>query len=264
MRPKKSLGQHFLTNPSICKRIVEACQIAPDDEVLEIGPGRGALTGLLRQKTDHLHLAEKDEFLAAQFIEKGIVASAQVWIGDVLTYLLDESRSWIVVGNLPYNVSLPIIFHFMTHATAVRRMIFMVQKEVADRLASPPGSKAYGIPSVCLQAEAKLRRLFDVGPGNFFPPPTVDSSVIEIIPHASPFTTEDERRRFAAIVKQAFSARRKTIANTLPQYRDLFSQLGLTGKERAEVLSVERYLQLLNINESKKESKGMPMACPHG
>lgn len=234
---KKSLGQHFLTNSRVSERIAKACRIDTDDFVLEIGPGRGALSRYLTRYTAHLYAIEKDRHLAKT------LEIPHLEIGDALDYRLDPAHRWIVTGNLPYNVSVPLIFHFLEQAPLITRMVFMVQKEVALRLAAPHGSKIYGIPSVLVQAEANVRSLFHIGPGNFTPKPKVDSTVIEITPKSSPFKTNDDRERFRAIVKQAFSQRRKMIANTLGNYRSYFLELGLTGKERAEELPLALFLK---------------------
>ena len=227
--------------------MVAACAIAPSDYVVEIGPGRGALTAHLRPKTEHLFLVEKDEALAARLPEQFDLPAAQVWVGDAMAYVPDPQHRWIVAGNLPYNVSLPIIFHWMDYAPLITHMVVMVQKEVGLRLAAASGSKIYGIPSVLLQAEAEVALLFHVGPGNFFPPPKVDSSVIRITPKASPFKSAAERACFAGLVKHAFANRRKMIANTLAPYRDRFAEVGLSGKERAEALSVATFIRLAKL-----------------
>lgn len=240
---KKSLGQHFLTNPHVSERIAMVCRITSDDFVLEIGPGKGALTQQLARYTQHLYAVEKDRHLATALS----TPVAELSIGDALDYRLDPAHHWIVTGNLPYNISVPIIFHFLDQANHIKRMIVMVQKEVALRLAAAHGSKVYGIPSVVLQAEADVRLLFHIGPGNFSPKPKVESTVIEIVPRASPFKSEEERTRFRTLVKQAFSQRRKMIANTLSRYRFSFEQFGLTGKERAEELSLDTYLALAHV-----------------
>lgn len=247
-RPKKSLGQHFLVNPRVAKRIVEACAITSEDYVLEVGPGKGALTEHLVRQTSNLFAVEKDEEAAAKLSER-FFFKKEMTVGDALAYILNPRYRWIVVGNLPYNVGLPILFHFLDQARHVKRMIFMLQKEVAERLAAKPGGKNYGIPSVLLQAEAEVRLLFHVGPGNFAPPPKVDSSVIEIIPTPSPFVDAAERTRFAALVKRAFATRRKMIGNTLAGYRDRFAACGLSGKERAEDLAIRDFLTLMRTDE---------------
>ncbi len=233
----------------MARRIAEFSGVGPDDWAFEIGPGRGALTRHLAPRTSELYGVEKDEALAAGLVARGLFSKDRLTTGDFLEHPLSAfslpSRPGIVVGNLPYNVSVPIIFHVMEDKARVKRAVFMVQREVGLRLAAEPGSKAYGIPSVLLQAEARVERGFLVKRTHFNPPPKVESIVIALTPQATPFKDETEKKAFATLVKQAFSARRKVIANTIPAYRPLFATAGLSGRERPEEISLAGYLALM-------------------
>ena len=187
-RAKKSLGQDFLRHPQTAERIVALAHLTSDDTVLEIGPGRGALTPFILEKTDHALFIEKDEVLADDLKMRFSLDDNQLIIGDACEFRLPIDQKYVVIGNLPYNVATQIIFHMMEQKEQISRMIVMVQKEVALRFAAAHGSKIYGIPSVLLQAEARVRLLMTLAPTQFIPAPKVDSSVIEITPIASPIS----------------------------------------------------------------------------
>jgi 16S rRNA (adenine1518-N6/adenine1519-N6)-dimethyltransferase len=221
--PKRSLGQNFLTNPATVARIVAALEAGPDDPVVEIGPGRGALTQALAALGGPLVLVEKDdalaEALAARFAAEPRV---RVVCGDAT--LLDPDalvpagpRRARVVGNLPYNAGGPILFHWLLARDRLERLVFMMQKEVAVRLAAPPGDREFGAASVLVQCRARVRRLFDVSPGCFFPRPNVVSSVVRLdpAPPGDPAAAAGDEPAFQALVHALHAQPRKTAANSL-------------------------------------------------
>ena len=219
VRAKKRLGQHFLHDPAVLRRLVGA--IAPEraDRMVEIGPGLGALTRLLVERLDRLDVVELDRELATtlpsrlEHSERVVVHTA-----DALEFdfggLAAGSGSLRVVGNLPYNVSTPLLFHLLEFGGALKDLHVMLQREVVERMTARPGGKEYGRLTVMLAAAARCDALFDVGPGAFTPPPKVWSTVVRIAPRAPDFAIAD-RARFAALVTRLFSMRRKTLARAL-------------------------------------------------
>lgn len=249
---KKALGQHFLADPHYIERIVQAVDPHPDDMLVEIGPGQGALTLPLLRRHPRLTVIEFDRDLV------GPLAAAAAPLGelnilhrDVLTVdltALAAGRRLRLVGNLPYNISSPILFHALAHAAAVQDMVFMLQKEVVERMAAAPGSKIYGRLSVMLQAHCQVAPLFSVPPGAFRPPPKVDSAVVRLQPRAAEHVGIDDPARFAALVKAAFGQRRKTLRNALSGLCDvaLLEAAGIRPDARAEQLAVADFVRLAN------------------
>ncbi|HEY9181676.1 MAG TPA: 16S rRNA (adenine(1518)-N(6)/adenine(1519)-N(6))-dimethyltransferase RsmA [Gammaproteobacteria bacterium] len=220
MRAKKRLGQHFLHDPAVIRRLVDAIRPRHDDTMVEIGGGPGALTAPLVEKLDRLHVVEVDRELAAAL--PGRVAHPErlvVHAEDALRFdfgaLATEPRSLRVVGNLPYNISTPLLFHLSSFGNAIKDLHVMLQREVVERMTASPGGKAYGRLTVMLGLWAKCEVCFHVGPGAFSPPPKVWSTVVRLTPHESaPFVVRD-RQRFAALVAHLFSMRRKTLGRAL-------------------------------------------------
>jgi 16S rRNA (adenine1518-N6/adenine1519-N6)-dimethyltransferase len=254
---KKHLGQHFLHDRAIVEKIVLAVNPQPGDRLVEIGPGQGAITFPLLKKHGTLTAIEFDRDLIAplaaaarEFGELRIVS------GDVLgvdfTSLAadgqDASAQIRLVGNLPYNLSSPILFHALDHAAAIRDMHFMLQKEVVDRMAAAPGSKVYGRLSVMLQAYCTVTPLFMVPPGAFRPPPKVDSAVVRLLPRAPDSIGIDDPKRFAHVVRAAFGQRRKTLRNALHGVADseMIEAAGLRPDARAEQVEVAGFIRLAN------------------
>src|SRR5262249_13884366 len=216
---KKRLGQHFLHDPAVLRRIVGAIAPAADDRIVEIGPGRGALTRLLLERVERLDVVEIDRELAASLPDTvGNPDKLVVHTGDALDFdfasLAAGPGSLRVVGNLPYNVSTPLLFHLLEFRDAIRDLHVMLQREVVERMTARPGGKDYGRLTVMLAAAARCDALFDVGPGAFQPPPKVWSTVVRITPRAPDFAIPDATR-FAALVPHLFSMRRKTLARSL-------------------------------------------------
>ena len=250
---KKHLGQHFLHERRVVEKIVLAVDPKPGDRLVEIGPGQGAITFPLLQRHGSLTAIEFDRDLLAP-----LAAAAEghgeltLLPGDVLgvdfTALAAGGRLRLV-GNLPYNLSSPILFHALDHAAAIRDMHFMLQKEVVDRMAAPPGSKVYGRLSVMLQAYCSVTPLFSVPPGAFRPPPKVDSAVVRLVPRAPEDIGVDDQARFAAVVRAAFGQRRKTLRNALSGVADAaaIEAAGLDPGDRAERIPVEGFVRLANL-----------------
>lgn len=219
VRAKKRLGQHFLHDPAVLRRLVGAVAPAPADRMVEIGPGRGALTRLLLEPLDQLDVVEIDRELAASLPgnvgnpEKLVVHTADALDFDFGSLAAGPS-SLRVVGNLPYNVSTPLLFHLLEFRDAIRDLHVMLQREVVERMTARPGGKDYGRLTVMLAVAARCDALFDVGPGAFQPPPKVWSTVVRITPRAPDFPIAD-RARFAALVAHLFSMRRKTLGRAL-------------------------------------------------
>jgi 16S rRNA (adenine1518-N6/adenine1519-N6)-dimethyltransferase len=220
VRAKKRLGQHFLHDPAVVRRLVDAIRPQPGDTMVEIGGGPGALTIPLNEKLERLHVVEIDRELAAELParvtrpERLVVHEA-----DALTFdfgaLAVGPRSLRVVGNLPYNISTPLLFHLLRFRSAIKDLHVMLQREVVERIVARPGGKDYGRLTVMLALWARSEVCFDIGPGAFTPPPRVWSTVVRITPHVSPPFSVADHERFAEIVALLFSMRRKTLARTL-------------------------------------------------
>lgn len=218
-RARKRFGQHFLHDRTVIHRIVSALDAGPADRVIEIGPGLGALTEPLLATGADLTVIELDRDLAARLRAAHPSSSLTVIEADALKVDLVElaagQTGLRIVGNLPYNITTPLIFHLLGAIEVIRDLHVMVQKEVADRLAAGPGDKAYGRLSVMVAARVTVTREFNVGPGAFNPPPRVDSSVISLRPHDSPPADIPDPAAFSLIVREAFSQRRKTLRRSL-------------------------------------------------
>ena len=252
---KKHLGQHFLHERGIIEKIVLAVNPQPGDRLVEIGPGQGAITFPLLDRHHALTVIEFDRDLIAPLTAAARAHGELTVIHrDVLevdfTALAAEGDGQIrLVGNLPYNLSSPILFHALDHAAAIRDMHFMLQKEVVDRMAAAPGSKVYGRLSVMLQAYCAVTPLFKVPPGAFLPPPKVDSAVVRLVPRAPESIGVADPRRFAQVVRAAFGQRRKTLRNALNGVADtaLIEAAGLRPAARAEQIDVAGFVRLANI-----------------
>ena len=255
---KKHLGQNFLHERSVVDRIVLAVDPRPGDRIVEIGPGQGALTLPLLDRHGALTAIEFDrdllEPLTAAAKSHGDLTLINSDVMNVdFTALAGGSQASDqhirLVGNLPYNLSSPILFHALDHAAVVRDMHFMLQKEVVDRMAAGPGSKVYGRLSVMLQAYCTVTALFKVAPGAFRPPPKVDSAVVRLVPHPRGQVGIDDPRRFADIVRAAFGQRRKTLRNALSSVcaTDEIVRAGIDPQSRAEQLAVADFIALANL-----------------
>jgi 16S rRNA (adenine1518-N6/adenine1519-N6)-dimethyltransferase len=253
--PRKSLGQNFLQDPNIINKIVASLGITKNDAVVEIGPGRGALTDLIIPQAGHTHLIEFDRDLVIHWQDRASsVANLTVHGVDVMRFDLHEiiktsERKIKVIGNLPYNISSPVLFHLMHYAEHIEHQVVMLQKEVVERMASEPGSKQYGRLSVMLQQRYHIENLFKVPPTAFFPAPKVDSAIARLTPLTTiPFPV-DNQADFEKTVKQAFSMRRKTLRNNLKGSIDSeqIESLGIDPGARAETLGVADFAALSNL-----------------
>lgn len=250
--PRKRFGQHFLVSPGIIRKIVAAIDPRPTDTVVEIGPGLGALTAPLLEKLDHLHVVEIDRDLVARLESRFPPERLTIHEGDALQFdfsVLKREGPLKIVGNLPYNISSPLLFHLVAFADKVAEMHFMLQKEVVDRLVAAPGSSAYGRLSVMLQYRFQMERLFCVPPGAFDPPPKVDSAVVRMIPKklGAGETARDETL-LGQLVAAAFSQRRKMLRNALQGFggEALLAAQDIDPTARAETLAVADYVRLSN------------------
>jgi 16S rRNA (adenine1518-N6/adenine1519-N6)-dimethyltransferase len=233
--PRKRFGQHFLHEKRVVARIVEAINPAPDDFIIEIGPGEGVLTGPLLEKASRLEVIELDRDLAAALAER--FPNLPVHCGDALEVDFAQFPAGMrIVGNLPYNISTPLLFHLARTASSVRDMHFMLQLEVVDRMVAAPSTEAYGRLSVSLQSKFRMQKLFKVAAGAFRPPPKVESAVVRMEPLDWPLPIDEN------LLRRAFSARRKTLRNALPGVD--FEAAGIDPKLRPENLSPEDYARL--------------------
>src|SRR5512132_3291472 len=252
---RKSLGQHFLNDRRILGRIADALQLHGTETVLEIGPGRGALTDILAERAGRLIAIEYDRALADllrhRYAKRGNVLIAEA---DVLEASLGELAAgpYVLVGNVPYYITTPILVHALTPPRA-ERSVYLVQKEVAQRLSAPPGGKEYGALTVNVAALARAETLFGVAAGAFSPPPKVESAVVRITPLAEPLVTADEENRFRVLVQSAFGMRRKQmrrVVRTLysldaEQADELLARARIEPEVRPETLSVEQFVGLM-------------------
>jgi 16S rRNA (adenine1518-N6/adenine1519-N6)-dimethyltransferase len=237
LRPRKRWGQHFLCDPGVARRIVEAADLDPHGVALEIGPGLGALTEELARRVGHLYLVEIDRALAARLAAQYAGhPHVHVIAGDALALSLAEvvgGAEFSVVANLPYNVASPVVFRLLELRDRVRRAVLMLQKEMAARLAAKPGGHDYGAASVLVQAVAEVRTLFTVSRRSFLPPPEVDSVVIELRPSREPRVELGDTPSFRAVVRAAFGQRRKMLRNALA---GLAAERGLDAGGLAQAL----------------------------
>lgn len=246
--PRKRFGQNFLQNKHIIDELLRAINPQADDNVLEIGPGLGALTQPLLRHLKQLTAVEIDTDLHHFLVNLPIAqGKLNVISADALTVDYSLFGSHLrVVGNLPYNISTPLLIHLLGYASSIEDMHFMLQKEVVDRMAAGPGTKAYGRLSVMLQYHCEVEHLFDVPPEAFDPQPKVDSAVVRLIPYRdSPFEPVDVEQ-LERIVASSFAMRRKTLTNNLKGIISVgeLSALGIDGSRRPEQISVAEYVQL--------------------
>lgn len=256
-RARKRFGQNFLSDPNIVRKIVDAIRPLPDDLMVEIGPGLGALTEPLLERLEHLHVVEIDRDLIARLHQRWTPERLTMHQGDALKFdfgaLTTDGRALRIVGNLPYNISTPILFHLAQCADKVRDMTCMLQKEVVMRMVAEAGSEAYGRLSVMLQYRFHMERLFDVPPGAFRPAPKVMSSIVRMIPLPAEQLGARDEALLGEVVAAAFGQRRKTLRNTLRNYLGEadFAALGIDPGLRAERLAVADYVAIANYLADK-------------
>lgn len=262
---RKSLGQHFLNDQRILQRIVDALELRGDETVVEIGPGRGSLTALLVPAARRLVLIEYDRMLAQRLRERyADTPSVTVVEADVLSVQLGDAAGggpFVLVGNVPYYITTPILFHAL-EPPRPERAVYLVQREVADRIVAAPGSDDYGALSVNVQGFAHARRLFRVAPGSFEPPPKVESAVVRIDPRPDPVVNADVEPRFRRFVQDAFGMRRKQMRRVLRSLWNLDAEsadallagAGIDPTARPETLSPEAFAALVTSGGSSARS----------
>ncbi len=251
-RARKRFGQNFLHDPYSISRILEAVSPQPGERLVEIGPGRGAITADLLRAAGRLDAVELDRDLIVPLQEKCAgLGELQVHSADALKFdfcTLASDNRLRVVGNLPYNISTPLLFHLLSQGQCIQDMHFLLQKEVVDRMAAGPGGKTYGRLSVMIQARCSVQSLFDIGPGAFFPPPKVDSSFVRLLPYREPPYPIDDFSTFEKLVTAAFAQRRKTLRNTLKGLlnAEAIQACGVDPSTRAEQLDIGTFARLAN------------------
>ena len=258
-RPRKRFGQNFLHDLGTLTRIVTAIDPRPDQQLVEIGPGLGALTCRVLPLAGRLTVVELDRDLITPLQQEcGRLGELEIIQADALKLdfcrLRQDGGKLRLFGNLPYNISTPLLFHLFGQVPCIRDMHFMLQKEVVERMVASPGSKRYGRLSVMVQFHCHAELLFTVGPGAFRPPPKVASAVVRLIPHPSPPVKVKDTERFSRLVAEAFSQRRKTLRNTL-RHRFDEGQLrgaGIDPSLRAEQLTLAEFARLANLEEPSK------------
>jgi 16S rRNA (adenine1518-N6/adenine1519-N6)-dimethyltransferase len=251
---RKRFGQHFLRDEEIISRIVQAIAPKPDQRIVEIGPGEGAITLPLLRRAGHLTVIELDRDLvpriAARCAGVGEVTIINADILNVnLSELAGENGRLRVLGNLPYNISSPILFHCIEHLDAIEDMHFMLQREVVDRMAAAPGSKVYGRLSVMLQLACRVEPLLPVPPEAFRPPPKVDSAVVRLIPLPRDQRPVSQLDLIARLVRAAFGQRRKTLSNSLDSLAsaDQLRAVDIDPGMRAEQLPPQAFVRLAGL-----------------
>jgi 16S rRNA (adenine1518-N6/adenine1519-N6)-dimethyltransferase len=259
---RKSLGQHFLTDRTILGRIADALDATGAETIVEVGPGRGALTEHLLPRAGKLVAIEYDRALAARLRERyAREPKVRVVEADVLESPLADvagTADFFVIGNVPYYITTPILFHALRPPRA-RRAVFLVQKEVADRLVAPPGTRSYGALSVNVQAVANVARLFRVPAGAFHPPPRVESAVVRVEPRHDPVIAANEQERFRTFVQGAFGFRRKQMGRVLRSLCDvtpevalaMLSAAGIDPNARPETLAPSDFAALMRAAPSR-------------
>jgi 16S rRNA (adenine1518-N6/adenine1519-N6)-dimethyltransferase len=274
-RPRKSLGQHYLIDRGIIRRIIAGAGFDSSKPVVEVGPGRGALTLPLARKVNRLLAVEKDAHLAQELQEKlseSGISNVEVINADILHWPLEQALSASaaklqVIGNLPYNISAPFLEKLITNRQIITRAVLMFQLEVARRLTASPGNKAYGSLSVLVQYHARVKSLLQVSRGTFYPPPKVDSMLVEL-DFERPYPRRAVRERnFKRVVRGSFAYRRKTLLNALrgsfpdddPQvFKRTLEHCGISSRSRAEDLDIEAFLRLseqIKLTQTSKSDK---------
>ena len=261
--PRKRFGQNFLHDPNVIQNIVDAIAPSPNDNMVEIGPGLGALTEHLVDEVGQLAVVELDRDLLPNLkINFATRNHFRIYEGDALRFDYQQIGSDLqadkirIVGNLPYNISTPLLFHLVQYHSSIADMHFMLQKEVVDRMVAGVGDKAYGRLGIMLQYYCRIEALFLVPPAAFNPPPKVESAIVRLTPHDTlPITTRCPHT-LGKIVTTAFNQRRKTIRNALKSVADdeLLSQAGISPEHRPEQISLAQYTRLTDLHLEQADS----------
>jgi len=256
-RPRKRFGQHFLHDKNVIDRIINVIHTKPDQTIVEIGPGLGALTLPLLERIGVLHVIELDRDLSKNISDRcRDIGTLHMHCTDALEFdfcKLAENRIR-VIGNLPYNISTPLIFHLLDQLQCISDMVFMLQEEVVDRMIAGPGTRTYGRLSVMVQAQCQVQKLFHVGPGAFNPPPKVESAIVRLIPHDNPIADIKNQNIFKIIVRESFNQRRKTLRNALRNFLDTnqIKSLGIDPGLRPEQLTIQQFAILANLYHTQQ------------
>jgi 16S rRNA (adenine1518-N6/adenine1519-N6)-dimethyltransferase len=246
---RKRFGQHFLVDEGVLSALVAAIAPRPGEHMVEIGPGLAAMTRHIAPLVNHLHVVEIDRDLVSRLQSGKLAQYLTVHQADALAFDFACLPAPLrIIGNLPYNISSPLLFHLAQFAQRVADQTFMLQKEVIDRMAASPGSKDYGRLTVMLQARYHIEHLFDVPPEAFDPPPRVMSAIVRMEPRRNSTLLPGKEGLFAALVTQAFSQRRKMLRNTLGAALGAgqLEAVGIKPTQRAEEVAVETYVNLAN------------------
>jgi 16S rRNA (adenine1518-N6/adenine1519-N6)-dimethyltransferase len=252
--PRRRFGQHFLVDRHYIGRVIEAIHPQPLESMVEIGPGLGAITIPLLERLDHLHVVEIDRDIIVRLETSYPKDKLTIHAGDALKFDFGQlGRGLRVVGNLPYNISSPLLFHLAEFSQNIVDMTLMLQKEVVDRMVAAPSSSDYGRLSVMLQCRFAMERLFVVPPGAFRPPPKVDSAMVHMAPLSTQSLRPEDQKCFAEVVAAGFSQRRKTIRNTLKKWLSEadFAALAIDPGLRAENLSVADFIRIADFAAPK-------------
>lgn len=255
-QPRKRFGQNFLQNQEVIEDIVNVIGPRADDVMVEIGPGLGALTTPLARALKQLHVIELDRDIVKTLREKHASGNVVIHAGDALKFdFASLGTNLRVVGNLPYNISTPLLFHLAEHIACVRDIHVMLQREVVERMVAEPDTAAYGRLSVALQYRFDMEKVLDVGPDAFYPQPKVDSAVVRMLPRAVREPAAQDETLFARITTAAFSQRRKTMRNTLRNILETadFEALGIDPGARAETLAVSDFVRIANWVQGQRK-----------
>ena len=258
-RARKRFGQNFLHDTNVIQRIINSLKPKEGDRIVEIGPGLGALTEPLIEAAGKIEVVEIDRDLVERLQNRFSSDVLQIHSGDALKFdfkeVAGETDKLRIIGNLPYNISTPLLFHLMEQLDCIQDIHCMLQKEVIERMAAGPGDKDYGRLSIMLQYHCKVTKLFNVGPGAFNPPPKVESAVARLVPHKSPPVKVNDYKLFSQMVNQAFTQRRKTLRNALKNYlsSEQIEAVGVNPGARPETLSLEEFAKLSNMSGNTTE-----------
>jgi 16S rRNA (adenine1518-N6/adenine1519-N6)-dimethyltransferase len=255
-KPRKRFGQNFLRDPHVIQKILSAIHANPEDNLVEIGPGLGVLTKPLLEQVNHLDVVEIDRDLASQLDTAfAHTQKLSVHTQDVLQFdfTILKKKNMRIVGNLPYNITTPLIFYLLNFQNSIQDMHFMLQKEVVDRICAEPDSKDYGRLSIMTQYHCEAAYLFSVPPSAFYPEPKVQSAFVRLIPR--PFSTPATNvKLLESITRDAFNQRRKTLSNALKAYLNTedFINLNISATLRPEVLSVTDFVKISNYIDQRR------------
>lgn len=251
-QPRKRFGQHFLHDRNVVEKIISAVNPQAGQTIVEIGPGLGALTLPLLDCIGELHVIELDRDLA-KIISEQCKNIGKLYLHNVDALDFDfcklADKNIRVIGNLPYNISTPLIFHLLDQLKCISDMVFMLQEEVVDRMNAKPGNKVYGRLSVMVQVQCRVKKLFHVSSGSFNPPPKVESAIVKLEPHKTPVADIKNQEAFKTIVRESFNQRRKTLRNALKNFLDAkqIESLGIDPGLRPEQLTIQQFASLANL-----------------